>query len=109
MKKTIKKIISPPGHEFERNVAESFNELYNFVQILGDEHARLINTNSILLHSIKAMKSILMSQSLMIETDFETAYNNALVQTKDMRISQSLSNEQVYYDFIIENIPPAHS
>jgi hypothetical protein len=45
----------------------------------------------------------------MIETDFETAYNNALVQTKDMRISQSLSNEQVYYDFIIENIPPAHS
>lgn len=108
-----KKIITSPGHEFESNVAESFNEIYQFIEILGDEHRRLVNTNSILLHSVKAMKILLTSQSLMTSDEFENAYNKALSQTKNLKISQSLAqninSEKLYHDFIIENVPPAHS
>jgi len=113
MKKNHKKIISSPGHEFENNVAESFNEIYQFIEVLGDEHRRLVNTNSILLHSVKAMKNILTSQSLMTGDEFENAYNQALSQTKNLKVSQSIvqhvDNEKLYHNFIIENVPPAHS
>jgi len=113
MKKDLKKIISSPGHQFEDNVAISFNELFQAIDILSNEHRKLINTNFILLHSVKAIKNILVSQSLMTESDFENAYNVAVSQTKNLKVSQSIAehcdNERLYYDFIIEHIPPANS
>ena len=49
----------------------------------------------------------------MSETDFEKAYNKAVAQTNIVKVSQSLSqnldNEKLFHEYIIENVPPAHS
>ena len=113
MKNKKKTILTSPGYEFEQNVADSFNEVFSFIDILGDEHRRLVNTNAILLHSMKALKNILISQSLMTEEDFEKQFTVAVNHTKNLRVSQSIeqydNSKQLYHTFLIENVPPAHS
>ena len=112
MTKNKKKIITSPGLVFEERVAESFTEIFDIIEMLGDENRSLIQANTILLHSLKAIKNILISKNLMCEKDFENEYTTAMNKTKDLRVSQSMSQpdqEKLYYEYIIENVSPAHS
>jgi len=111
--KKDKKIITSPGHQFEENVAITFNEIFEAIDILDNEHKHVMVANSILVNGMKAIKNILLSQSLMTEEQFEKEFNNvatsAKVQHKNILMSQSLDREKMFYDYIIEHVNPAHS
>lgn len=113
MKKDIKKIITSPGHQFEENVAITFNEMFEAIDILDSELKHVMTANSILINGMKAIKSILISQSLMTEEQFEREFHNeaasAKIQHKNIIMSQSLDREKMFYDYMIENVNPAHS
>ncbi|GJQ43928.1 MAG: hypothetical protein JETCAE03_34260 [Ignavibacteriaceae bacterium] len=113
MKKELKKIITSPNQQFEEKIAFTFNEIFDAIDILASEHSTLVKTNSILMNTVKTIKKILIDEELITNEQFNEVYKDAENQSKNLLVSQSIvqyeQQKNMFYDFMINHMPPANS
>jgi len=103
------KIIHSPGEMFENSIMSAIDQLSHMVYVLGEEYEKMMNVNSMLINSSKAMKQILIKRGLTTEGEFDKLFKKSVKEMNKDMIKINVQQEEMYKTYMLEEYPAANS
>ena len=95
--------------DFKSDVNDALGELFESLMSLREEYVKVMNINSILINSNKALKNLLVSKKILTEKEIEKAYTKELDDLKNQYHRHMEVQNQLYLEHLLNSASPGHS